>query len=411
MVGFVLILEHRHFTLTLLKKGESKIKKCAGLNCSILPIRTIKLIMSISRVNFNTNDRPEFFSEVREQVNQHFKDKNISKHGNTKMNLKVLFMLVIYFGPLATILSGQVTSLLLMYILWMVMGFGMAGIGLTIMHDANHGSFSKHKGVNRFFGFISNFIGAYHVNWKIQHNVLHHSFTNIDGHDEDIAKKGIMRFSPNQKEHWIYRFQIVYAPILYGLLSFYWLIGKDFDQVFRYDKMNLLKNQGLTLRKAMGHVIFHKSWYLTLTLLVPIYLMDFAWWQVFLGFFLMHYICGMILALIFQPAHVVEETSFYVPDKNSSVENNWAIHQMHTTTNFANNSRIFSWLIGGLNFQIEHHLFPNICHVHYKEISSIVKKTAKKFDVPYYQHRTYLNALRSHFLFLIKLGKMTPKVA
>jgi linoleoyl-CoA desaturase len=129
-----------------------------------------------------------------------------------------------------------------------------------------------------------------------------------------------------------------------------------------------------------------------------------AWWQILLGFLLMHFICGVILAFIFQPAHVIEETNFYKTTDEGSVENNWAIHQMHTTANFANNSKIFTWLIGGLNYQIEHHLFPNICHIHYGKISKIVKETAMEFNVPYHHHRTFFTALRSHFSLLHKLG-------
>jgi linoleoyl-CoA desaturase len=132
--------------------------------------------------------------------------------------------------------------------------------------------------------------------------------------------------------------------------------------------------------------------------------MALPWWQIFLGFFLMLYICGLVLALIFQVAHVIKETEFYSSDNRGSAENNWAIHQMMTTANFANKSGLFSWLIGGLNFQIEHHLFPNICHVHYRKISSIVKETAKEFNLPYKQHRTFFGALKSHFIFLNQLG-------
>jgi linoleoyl-CoA desaturase len=123
-----------------------------------------------------------------------------------------------------------------------------------------------------------------------------------------------------------------------------------------------------------------------------------------MGFLLMQFISGLILALIFQPAHVIEETAFFTPDENGSVENNWAIHQLKTTANFANKSGWFSWYVGGLNFQIEHHLFPNICHIHYKKISKIVEQTAKDFNIPYYQHRTFYDALKSHFTLLHELG-------
>ena len=119
----------------------------------------------------------------------------------------------------------------------------------------------------------------------------------------------------------------------------------------------------------------------------------------------MQFICGLVLALIFQPAHVIQETEFFVPDEEGSVENNWAIHQLKTTSNFANDSRLFSWLIGGLNYQVEHHLFPHVCHVHYRNISKIVKKTAEEYDLPYHYHKTFFGAVASHFKMLYRLGR------
>lgn len=355
-------------------------------------------------VKFNSKDRPEFFKELHRRVNKYFKDNKISKHANFNMKFKTFFMLSLYFVPLILMLSGFITTLWPMILMWVIMGFGMSGIGLAIMHDANHGSYSKNPRVNQLLGFTINFIGGYHINWKIQHNVLHHTSTNVDGYDDDIAKTGVFRLSPDQKRKDFFRFQAFYAPLLYGLMTIYWLISKDYEQLVRYDKQNLLKGQGLTFRKAVLTVTFNKILYVLFTLVAPIVILPLAWYQVVLGFLLMHFICGLALGLIFQPAHVIEETSFFVPDETGSVENNWAIHQMNTTANFANKSIFFSWFVGGLNYQIEHHLFPNICHVHYRNISSIVKSTAKEFNVPYHQHETFYGAVKSHFSLLYQLG-------
>ncbi len=312
-------------------------------------------------------------------------------------------MLSLYFVPLVLILTGVISTLWPVLLMWVLMGLGMAGIGLAIMHDANHRSYSRNQKVNNVLGYLLNFLGGYHLNWKIQHNVLHHSFPNVEGFDEDISI-GIFRFSPNQRRKGIHKFQVFYAPFLYGLMSLYWLISKDFESLVRYNKNNLLAGQGVTLKKAAIQVIFNKTWYLVLTIVMPMILLELPWWQILMGFLLMQFICGLILTCIFQLAHVIEETEFYVTDRNGSLENNWAIHQMRTTANFANGSVILSWLIGGLNYQIEHHLFPNICHVHYRNISSIVEQTAKEFRVPYYQHKTLFGALVSHFSWLNQLG-------
>lgn len=359
--------------------------------------------MSTKTVRFNINDQPEFFKELRKRVNAYFKDNNISKYGNLTMKVKTAIMLSLYFVPLIIMLTNVITSPWVFMLMWVIMGIGMSGIGLSVMHDAIHGAYSKNKKVNKLMGYCIHFIGGYRMNWQIQHNVLHHSFTNVEGMDEDI-ELGIIRLSPSQERKFMHRFQAFYAPFLYALMTVYWSLGKDFDQILRYQRKELLEPNGLTLRKALTEIIFNKIWYFTLLIVLPILLTDMSWWLIVLGYLVMHFICGLTLALIFQSAHVIEETKFYKPDENGSVENNWAIHQMNTTANFANGSTFFSWFIGGLNFQIEHHLFPHICHVHYKKISKIVRETANEFNVPYHHHKTFAKAVHSHFSLLNQLG-------
>lgn len=359
--------------------------------------------MSTPSVKFNRKDQPEFVRELRKRVNNYFQENNISKHGNLKMKVKTVFMLCLYFTPLILLISGAVTNMWMIALMWVLMGLGMSGIGLSVMHDANHGAYSQSKRVNQIVGFVINFIGGYHVNWRIQHNVLHHSFTNIDGHDEDL-ENAVMRFSPHQEHKNIFKLQFLYAPLFYGIMTLFWTFGKDFIGVVRYNKKQLLEGQGRTFATAMAEVVFHKLWYLGLTLFLPMIVLPIAWWQTVLFFLLMHFICGLFLALIFQPAHVIEETTFISANDDGSVENSWAIHQLRTTANFANGSRAFSWFVGGLNYQIEHHLFPNICHVHYRKISKIVKETAQEFNLPYHEHKTFFAAVRSHFVLLYRLG-------
>ncbi len=354
-------------------------------------------------VKFNRDSQREFFQELHIRVNKYFTDNQISKYANGRMIFKTTFMVSLYFIPLALLLMGVANSFAGTMVLWVLMGLGMSGIGLSVMHDANHGAYSANQNVNDAVGFILNFVGGYHINWRIQHNVLHHSFTNIHGYDEDI-EHAIFRFSPDDEYNPKFRYQAFYAPVLYGLMTVFWVVYKDFNQLYRYSKRGLLQNEGLSYGKALTHVVIYKVLYVIVTLALPIMLLDLPLWQILTGFFTMHFICGIILAFIFQPAHVLEDTNYYVPDENGSVENNWAVHQLMTTANFANDSRAFSWFVGGLNYQIEHHLFPHICHVHYRHLSPIVKATAEEYNIPYYQHETFIGALSSHFRMLHDLG-------
>ncbi|MEY2924713.1 MAG: hypothetical protein RLZZ337_1261 [Bacteroidota bacterium] len=355
-------------------------------------------------VRFSNQNRPEFIADLRKNVNQYFIENNISKHANGNMVFKTVFMLTLYLVPLLIMLSGVITSVPILYLMWFLMALGMSGIGLSIMHDANHGAYSTNKRINKWLGSTINFVGGYDINWIIQHNVLHHSFTNIHGHDEDISKP-ILRLSPDQEYKPKYRFQAYYATFIYGLMTIFWLLAKDIIQLADYSKRGLMKGQKKSFSRALTEIILTKTFYIVTTVVLPIILIDLPWYHIVLGFLMMQFISGLILALIFQPAHVSEDTTFFTPDKNGSVENNWAIHQLLTTTNFANKNKLFTWLIGGLNHQIEHHLFPTICHVHYPAISKIVKETAESHNIPYYHFDTYFEAVKSHYTFLNELGK------
>jgi len=189
------------------------------------------------------------------------------------------------------------------------------------------------------------------------------------------------------------------------MMTLMWSTTKDFRQLFRYEKKGLLKAANTTLTKELIIVIVSKVLYYGYMILPYFFIPRMTFLEWFTGFVVLHYIAGLVLAMIFQPAHVVEETEFPLPSEAGSLENHWAEHQMRTTMNFATKDPVFSWLVGGLNFQVEHHLFPTISHVHYPKISAIVADTAREFNVPYLQQKTFAGALWSHETMLWKLGR------
>jgi len=359
---------------------------------------------TIKSISFANTSR-EFTATLNKRVNDYFKNSGISRHANTTMVVKTIVMFTLYILPYILIISGIFTNPWIMLMLAAIMGFGMAGIGLSVMHDANHGAYSKKNWVNVVLGYSLNLVGANAFNWKMQHNVLHHTYTNVHDADEDIAMRGIMRFSPHTEWKYIHKFQYIYAWLLYGLMTLSWMTVKDFDRIVKYHKTGLAKKQKANITKEWTILLITKIVYVTYLVIIPLLFTPLAWWQILIGIVVMHYITGFILAIIFQPAHVIEGTEYPLPDADNNLENNWAIHQLLTTTNFAGNSRIFSWYVGGLNFQIEHHLFPNICHVHYKKISAIVRETANEYGLPYKSARTFFDALVGHARLLKELGK------
>jgi linoleoyl-CoA desaturase len=357
-------------------------------------------------LRFNNANR-HFYNEVKKRVDAYFKENQISKNGNFNMYIKTVVMFTAYFTTYFLILFNVFDSKLTWLFLSAIMGLSMAGIGLCVMHDANHGSYSKNVKFNRFLGYFSmSIIGGHSVNWQIQHNVIHHTYTNVHEHDEDIAPPGFMRFEPHAKRKWIHKLQFLYAWFFYGMMTLMWSTSKDFKQLIRYNKRGLLKGAETTFGKELTKIILSKLFYYGY-MLIPYFVikeMTFLEWT--LGYLTLHFFAGLILAMIFQPAHVVEPTEFPLPGEGGTLENHWAEHQMRTTMNFATKDPVFSWLVGGLNFQVEHHLFPTICHVHYPKISKIVESTAKEFNVPYLAERTFAGALWSHEIMLWKLGRI-----
>ncbi|MEJ7642968.1 MAG: acyl-CoA desaturase [Chryseolinea sp.] len=354
-------------------------------------------------ITFAVTNR-DFTTTLNKRVSDYFKTTGTTRHANSEMVIKTICMFTLYFVPYILVVSSTVTSWPMLIFLVIVMSLGLAGIGLSVMHDANHGAYSTKKWVNVVIGYSINLVGANAFNWKMQHNVLHHTFTNIHEEDEDISPRGVLRLSPHSEWKWIHRYQFIYAWVLYGMMTLVWLTYKDFYRIGKYHKTGLAKKNNANITTEWMILLGSKMLYVTYIFVIPVIFTALAWWQVLLGIVIMQYIAGFMLAIIFQPAHVIEGTEFPLPDENQALKNNWAIHQLLTTTNFGNESRWFSWYVGGLNFQIEHHLFPNICHVHYRKISGIVKETAAEFGLPYRSARTFIGALGSHARLLKQLG-------
>lgn len=361
--------------------------------------------MSQIKVRFPNKENPEFINELRKKVNDYFETNKLSKYGSTSIVLKSLLMFTLYTVPYFLMLFGIINSLPGIFICWILMGIGMAGIGMVLMHDANHRTFSKNPTSNKWLSKSLYLLGGFPPTWRYQHNTLHHGFTNIDGYDEDINPVGILRFSPNKPKYKIHRFQQWYAWFFYGLMTLAWATRKDFKQLLRYKKAKVPLSKNNRYNLLMLDLTITKILYYLVLLALPIIVLPIAWYWTVLFFFVMHFVSGLLLSIIFQTAHVMPSSKYPLPDKKGNMENNWAIHQLLTTTDYSPNSRIFSWLIGGLNYQVEHHLFPNINHVHYKKISILVKETARKYKLPYYVQDSFFSAIQSHFRMLKMLGR------
>jgi linoleoyl-CoA desaturase len=362
--------------------------------------------MQQNKIKFQGQKNPEFISELRKRVSDYFDVNHISKFGNMNLLLKAVFMFSLYLIPYFLMIFGVIQSFWMVFAAWVIIGLGKAGVGMAVMHDANHGSFAKNSKVNKFLSYSMYLVGGFPLNWQHQHNTLHHGFTNIDGHDEDIDPGSVMRLSPHKPRLKVHKFQHIYGWFLYGLMTISWVTTKDFEQLERYRKAGVSLNTNKTYKQLFVMLTLAKLIYYSVFIIIPMIVLPFAWYWILIFFFIMHFTAGFILTTVFQTAHVVPATLYPLPDENGSMENNWAVHQLLTTSNFAPKNKFLSWFIGGLNYQVEHHLFPNISHVHYSKISGFVREMAEKYNLPYHVQPGFIKAVIEHGRMLKKLGKV-----
>mgnify|MGYP003675181303 CR=1 FL=1 len=362
--------------------------------------------MNHKTLKFSRGESAIFFRTLNKRVNSYFKDNNLSRNGNWRLYVKTITMFSLYLGPYALLLFTDMpwwANLLCV----LTMGVGMAGVGMNVMHDANHGAYSSKGWVNKIMGGSMYILAGNVYNWQVQHNVLHHTYTNIHGHDEDLEAGRILRFSEHSDWKRFHKFQHIYGVLFYGLLTFNWVLTTDFTQSARFLKRKLAFGKMPKPSTQWLTLVITKLIYFSIWIVIPMLFFSAAWWQILIGFFIMHYVAGMILSIIFQLAHVVEDANMPLPDASGTMKNSWAIHQLFTTVNFSTKSKFMNWFTGGLNHQVEHHIFPNISHVHYTKISAIVKSTAKEFNLPYNEYKTTRKALIAHFRHLKQMG-MNP---
>lgn len=298
----------------------------------------------------------------------------------------------------------MVTTVPFLFLLYIISGLGMAGIGMGVMHDAIHGSYSKNKKINTLLGYTFNLIGANATIWRIQHNVLHHTYTNIDAADDDLNAPFFLRFSPHAKHYWIHQFQHIYIWFFYSISTLSWITTKDFVRLKRYRDMGFLDKKN-EYEKTLISMTAWKLLYYSYALVLPMIMVPQTWWFILLAFLCMHFVTGILVSVVFQIAHIMPATDFPLPSTTGMMQDDWYGHQFATTSNFSPKSNLLFWLVGGLNYQVEHHVLPDVCHVHYKNLTKIVSETANEYGMPYHVKKSVMHAIWDHTKMLRSLGK------
>ena len=347
-----------------------------------------------------------FQRELRRRVEAFIRREGIQERDCPRMYLKTAailglfalsYVLLVFFARNA----WQALPLALL------LGLAIAQIGFNIMHDGGHRAYSDRAWVNKLMAMTLDLVGGSSYVWRWKHAVFHHMYVNIDGHDTDIELGIFGRLGPGQRRHAIYRWQQWYLWPLYGVTAIKWHVYDDFRDVItgRMGVNRFPRPRGVDLAVFVGG----KLAFLVLAFGLP--LLFHGFWVVALYYTVSVAVTGLVLSVVFQLAHTVEEAAFSPDPPSGRIAGPWAVHQVAATVDFARGDRLVSWLVGGLNFQIEHHLFPTLCHVNYPAIAPIVEATCREYGVPYAANPTFRAAVASHFRWLKRMGAAEAAVA
>lgn len=345
-----------------------------------------------------------FQTALKRRVDEYFTTSGLSRRGSPWMTLKTATLLswfaasyvFLVFGAAAwwQALAGAIS-----------LGLAMAGIGFSIQHDANHGGYSESRKLNRLLALTLDMIGGSSYLWGWKHNIFHHTHTNVTGSDPDINAEPMLRMSPFQPLRWVHRFQHLYFWMLYAWMPAKWHLVDDFESVARASigGHKVPRPKGWELAGFIGGKALFFGW----SLVLPAFFHPL--WQVLLFHLVASWTLGVTLGLFFQLAHCIEEADFPKPEgANFKLSRDWAVHQVRTTVDFAPRNKLLTWYLGGLNFQVVHHLFPKVCHVHYPALSRLVAETCGEFGERYLVHRSITAALLSHARWMYRLGRPAP---
>jgi linoleoyl-CoA desaturase len=342
-----------------------------------------------------------FQNELRRRVEQYFKDTGRRQRDCPQMYLKTAVVFAWLVSSYLLLLFAAGTWWLALPLAVSV-GLAMGAVGFNVQHDGGHHAYSRRGWVNWLAAKALDLIGASSYLWHWKHAVLHHTYVNVSGHDSDIDLGFLGRLSPHQRRLWFHRWQHLYLWALYGWLTINWQLYVDFRTLAR----GRIAGHRYPRPKGWDLVTFiaGKAAFFSLAFAVPMLLHPV--WAVLLLYLVASFVLGVVMSVVFQLAHCVPEAAFPpAPEGAAHLESSWAVHQAETTVDFARGSRLLSWFLGGLNFQVEHHLCPRVCHVHYPALSKVVEATCREFGVRYAAHKSFLAGLAAHYRWLRQMGQ------
>ena len=344
-----------------------------------------------------------FEKTLRQKVKDYFAYNQLTPKGGHTVTCKIVLVLLgLLLAYIGMIFLGNKTPILLIVFLLALLFFQVTA-ALGVMHDASHNALTNNRHLNKFISYLIMASGGMSARvWKQKHVFAHHSHPNTSNKDTDIEGQPLFRFSPFQKRYWFHSKQHYYALFFYTLLTIKWVLFDDVrDVIMNVYQLNLKKRLLCSIDIILTRII-----YLTLSLLVPFIVFHLFW--ITLGIWLFYNMSfSLCLTLVFQCSHVNTKTCFY-PNKVEA-PNNFAIRQLDTTVDYGINNPFLTWIVGGLNFQVIHHLFPTVNHRHFPAIQRLLVKCLEQHpEIAYHHFPSFRAAIKDHLLFLKQVARPQP---
>jgi linoleoyl-CoA desaturase len=343
-----------------------------------------------------------FYVALRQRVAKYMQDNRLSRHAGARMFGKTALIFGAFFSSYGLIVTNHFTGVALVFAL-VFMHFSLFLTTIGVAHDATHYSYFKSRRANEAMWIIFDLLGVNSHFWVKTHVHSHHHAPNVALFDSAIDSFSIVRLHPKTKRHPVARYQHLYMFVIYGLATLY--------QCYVLELVSLKKNfigfrhGSRRSRVNIAKIYFFKLFMAGYSLLLPLAVVNAPWWQIALGCLAGHFVCGTTIGIVFMTTHLAEDTMFPEADEDDCLPQPHAEHILATTADFSVENPLVTWIAGGLNLHVAHHLFPSISQVHLPEITKIVKEVAREYGLAYREYSLF-GALRSHLRLLKRLGSL-----
>ena len=357
-------------------------------------------------IKYAGKDSSALYRDLKRIKTLYFSLNHISRFGNSRLLIKAFILLSI--TATAYYLTLTATSYLVLQFSYFILGAACVVIGMTFGHDAAHHCLTGNKKTDdALFEIIFGLQGINGYMWRVRHNNSHHPFPNVHEYDSDLEISSLLFLDTTRQKKWIHLYQHVYAPFLYMFFSLMWIFYIDFI-LFRKKQlanMEVIHHRRIELIK----LLVFKFLTLAIFLFIPLALSPLPGFLIVLSFVVMHLINSMLLTFTFFISHHVGETTYASP-ANNSIDTSWLERQIAATMDFHAESKVANLIFGGFNAHLAHHLFPDVCHIHYPVLSSLIKQSLKEHNIKY-NSLNFFKAVWSHLTLLKRLPRTMGTLA